>query len=152
MQPFDLEFVLELRVTIGPAIEIGPSAAGLRRVVPITGGTFCGPQLSGIVLPGGADWQCTEESGLTIVDARYVIETADRVRIQIHNQGIRHAAPEVAERLAAGKPVDPGEYYFRTTPRFMPTQSRYEWLRQAVFLGVAERYPDLVVVKVFKVP
>src|ERR1700733_2861747 len=151
MAPLDLEFVLELRVTIAPAIEIGSSGACVRRVIPITGGTFCGPRLSGLVLPGGADWQSVEGNGLIIVDARYVIETADGVRIEIRNQGIRHATPEVAEGLAAGELVDPAEYYFRTTPRFTPPPGKYEWLKQAVFIGVAERYPDLVVVKVFKV-
>jgi hypothetical protein len=151
MPPMDLEFTLELRVTIGPAVEIGSSSRGLRRTIPITGGTFHGPRLSGLVLPAGADWQVIEGNGMTIVDARYVVETSDGVRIEIRNQGIRHGAPEVLERLATGDPVDPQEYYFRTTPRFTPPQGKYDWLRQAVFVGAAERYSDLVVVKVYRV-
>jgi hypothetical protein len=55
------------------------------------------------------------------------------------------------ERMTAGKPVDPEEFYFRTAPRFTPPQGKYEWLRQAVFVGLAERQTDLVVVRVFKV-
>jgi hypothetical protein len=151
MPPLDLEFALELKVTIGPVIEMGASQTGVRRVVPITGGTFRGPRLSGVVLPGGADWQFVERDGLTLVDARYVIETADGVRIEIRNRGVRHASPEVLERLAAGERVDPEQYYFRTTPRFTPPEGKYEWLKRTVFVGVAERYPDLVVVKVFEV-
>jgi hypothetical protein len=52
-----LEFVLKLNVSIGPTLDLGPAAGGVRRTVPITGGTFSGPLLCGIVLPGGADWQ-----------------------------------------------------------------------------------------------
>jgi hypothetical protein len=52
-----LEFALELRVSIGPVFQLGWNSCGLRRTVPITGGTFRGPRISGRVLPGGADWQ-----------------------------------------------------------------------------------------------
>ena len=55
-----LQFTLELRVDIGPVLEIGSGSFGLRRTVPITGGVFHGPEISGRVLPGGADWQFVE--------------------------------------------------------------------------------------------
>ena len=53
--PPALEFALELRVNIGPTIDLGQNASGTRRTVPILGGTFSGPGLSGQVLAGGAD-------------------------------------------------------------------------------------------------
>ena len=146
-----LEFALELRVNIGPVLELGWGSFGLRRMVPIIGGIFRGPGISGRVLPGGSDWQLVDRDGLTLVDAHYVIETADAVRIEVSNPGIRHGAQDVLDRIAAGEPVDPSQYYFRTTPRFHPPDGMYDWLKKSIFLGEAERHAELVVVRVWKV-
>ena len=146
-----LEFALELRVNIGPALELGGGSFGLRRMVPVTGGSFRGPGISGRVLPGGADWQFIDRDGLTLVDSHCVIETSDAVRIEMSNPGIRHGAQDVLDRIAAGEPVSPSQYYFRTTPRFHPPEGKYEWLRRSIFVGNAERYADLVIVNVWKV-
>ena len=146
-----LEFALELRVDIGPVLELGSGSCGLRRMVPITGGVFRGPEISGHVLPGGADWQFVEGDGVTFVDAQYVIETEDAIRIEVRNQGIRHGAQEVLARIAAGEAVPANQYYFRTTPRFYPPVGRYNWLKRSIFIGEAERYADLVIVRVWRV-
>ena len=55
--PPDLDFIFAAHVTVDPAHDLGDVAKGGRRIVPITGGEFAGPQLRGKVLPGGADWQ-----------------------------------------------------------------------------------------------
>jgi hypothetical protein len=146
-----LEFALELKVTIGPTVEVGSGSFGLRRTVPILGGSFAGPRLAGRVLPGGADWQHVETNGLTFVNAHYVIETDDAIRIEVRNEGLRHGPPNLMERIAAGESVPPDSYYFRTTPRFYPPEGRYDWLKRAVFVGAGERFADLVVVKVWEV-
>jgi hypothetical protein len=146
-----LEFTLELRVNIGPTLELGQGLCGTRRHVPIRGGSFHGPQIAGRVMPGGADWQFVELDGLTFVDARYVIETEEGIRIGVRNHGVRHGSKEVIARLAAGETVPSDQYYFRTTPRFYPPEGRYGWLKRSIFLGNAERFADLVVVQVWKV-
>ena len=148
--PPRLEFTLDLWVSISTPVEVGRTGNGLRRTVPITGGTFRGPLIGGRVLPNGADWQIVENDGLTFVDAHYLLEADDGTRIEVHNQGIRVCSPEVMNRITAGEPVSPDAYYFRTTPRFYPPVGRYEWLRRSVFLGVAERFAELVVVRVWK--
>ncbi len=94
-----LEFVFELRVTIAATVEKGSTASGVRRTIPIIGGTFHGPRISGRVLPGGADWQLVQPDGLTHVDAHYILETDDGVRIEVRNEGIRHGAPSVLARI-----------------------------------------------------
>jgi hypothetical protein len=43
-------------VELGPPIIVGSTPYGERRIIPIKGGEFAGPNLSGKVLPGGADW------------------------------------------------------------------------------------------------
>ncbi len=149
--PPQLEFALELRVSLAPMLELGSRSSGNRCSVPITGGTFRGPGIAGNVLPGGADWQFVESDGLTFVEAQYVIETEDGVRIEVNNRGVRHGPPDIMARLAAGESVHPGEYYFRTAPSFYPPSGKYEWLKRSVYLGVGERYADLVVVRVWRV-
>ena len=44
---FNLELVWRANVTIGETLELGQSKYGIRRIVPITGGTFEGPDISG---------------------------------------------------------------------------------------------------------
>ncbi|HET7102924.1 MAG TPA: DUF3237 domain-containing protein [Terracidiphilus sp.] len=151
MTPPGLEFAFELRVTVAPMVELGQIPAGVRRVIPITGGAVAGPLIRGRVLPVGEDWQTVEPGGLTILDAHYVIETDDGAKIEIRNQGIRHADAAVLEQLAAGGKVDPGEYYFRAIPRFTVAAKAYQWLRRSIFIATAERLPELVIVSVWRV-
>jgi hypothetical protein len=145
-----LDFALELRVDVGPPLEVGSLSCGMRRTIPILGGVFTGPRIAGCILPGGADWQFTDPDGLTELEAHYIIETDDGVRIEVRNKGIRCGSPEVLARIASGESVPPEHYYFRTTPRFYPPKGKYDWLNQSIFVGTCERYSDLVVVGVWK--
>jgi hypothetical protein len=146
------EFAFEATVSVETPLVVGPSSHGLRRVVPITGGTFEGPNIRGRVIPGGADFQYARPDGVLVVEARYTLETSDDVLIMVTNRGIRRAPRSVMERLGRGEHVDPSEYYFRTTPEFeAPIGSNYEWLNQSVFVGVAERRPDAAIIRFYRV-
>jgi hypothetical protein len=146
------EFAFEARVSVQAPLVVGQSSHGLRRVVPITGGTFEGPAVRGRVVPGGADWQFVRPDGALAVEARYTLETADGVLIMVTNRGIRRGPPAVMERLGRGEPVDPSEYYFRTTAEFeAPVGSRYAWLNESVFVGVAERRADAAIIRFYRV-
>jgi hypothetical protein len=146
------EFVFEARVLVDKPLVIGQSSHGLRRVVPIIGGTFAGPSIKGRVVSGGADWQFVRPDGVLDVQAKYTLETDDGVLIMVDNRGLRHASPAVMERLTKGEMVPGSEYYFRTTAQFeAPIGSKYEWLNRAVFIGVAERHPDAAVIRFYKV-
>ena len=57
LPPPRLEHVCDLAVTIAPPVEVGQTVAGLRRMIPITGGLVRGPRLNGKVLAGGI-WLC----------------------------------------------------------------------------------------------
>ncbi|MDE3105735.1 MAG: DUF3237 domain-containing protein [Acidobacteriota bacterium] len=147
----ELEFVCQLRVTIGEATETGLTPAGRTRVIPITGGSCTGPRLLGTVLPGGADWQLVRPDGTTLLNAQYALETAEGARVEIHNQGVRFDPQGALARMQAGEVVDPSAYYFRTTPRFHTAATQYQWLMQSVFVADAERYVDCVMVRVWRV-
>ncbi|HEY2436393.1 MAG TPA: muconolactone Delta-isomerase family protein, partial [Solirubrobacteraceae bacterium] len=68
--------VYRLEATLAPPLELGETAQGHRRIVPLTGGTFSGPELSGRLVPGAsADWQIILPDGTALGDIRYVLET-----------------------------------------------------------------------------
>lgn len=76
--------VLTENVTLGASISVGASKRGNRNIIPITGGSFNG-RLSGVVLPGGADYQLISSN--TVLDARYNLMTNDGEYILVRNCG-----------------------------------------------------------------
>lgn len=53
-----LTLIYRLDATLGEALDLGDFRQGHRRIVPLTSGTFTGPELSGKLVPGAsADWQ-----------------------------------------------------------------------------------------------
>ena len=108
-----LTHVADLLVEVGEPIAIGETPQGLRRVVPITGGTIRGERLNGTVLAGGADFQIIGPDGFTRLEARYVIRLDDGALVYVDNRGVRFGPPEVMARITRGEPVDPAQVYFR---------------------------------------
>lgn len=147
----ELEFAFEVRAEVADPTVIGEVPNGLRRIIDIVGGTFEGPDLEGRVVPGGADWQIIREDGFTEVDARYTLETEDGDLIYVSNVGIRHAPPEVMERLNAGEAVDPSRIYFRAVPKFETAAPELEWLMRSIFVATGERYPNGVIIRFWRV-
>jgi hypothetical protein len=65
-----LSFVGELRVAVGPPIDVGSTPHGIRRIVPLLAGEMAGPRLAGKLLPGGTDYQIWRSDGVTEIHAR----------------------------------------------------------------------------------
>ena len=149
--PPGLTFVMELRVTVGQPVEVGELPHGRRRVVPIIGGTFEGPDLCGGVLDGGADWQLIRNDGVAELDARYLLRTDAGQMVYIRNAGLRHAPAPVMAKLLAGQEVDPSLVYFRTAPTFETAAADLQWLTRSLFVATGERHPAEVVIRVWKV-
>jgi len=150
--PPGLEFVFEVRAEVADPLVVGELPNGTRRIIDITGGTLEGPNISGTILPGGADWQMIRrEDGFTDVDARYTIRTDSGSYIYVQNIGIRHAPPEVMRRLNAGETVDQADVYFRAVPKFETGDPELEWLSRSIFICTGERYPNGVIIRFFKV-
>lgn len=146
-----LEFVCELTVNIAPALTVGETPHGVRRIIPITGGTFRGPNLNGTIIDGGADWQLVRKDGTTELNALYTLKTDDGVLIYVNNKGIRVATPEVAQRIAKGETVSPSAYYFRAMPTFETPPGKYDWLTKTLFVSKGIRNPDAVIIQVWKI-
>ncbi|WP_300299594.1 DUF3237 domain-containing protein [Ferrovibrio sp.] len=140
--------LLELDVEVAAPQSAGRAGTGERRCVPITGGRFSG-RLEGRVLAGGADWQVLRPDGLADLDARYMLQTSGGARIEVWSRGLRSGPAEVMARLAAGETVDPAAYYMRTAMRFETADPALQWLVHKLAVGLGERRPDLVRLKVF---
>ena len=141
----ELEFALQLKVTLGEAYTVGETQNGRRTVIPITGGTFEGPLLRGTILNGGADYQLANAQGRTSLEAIYSIKTDDGVYIHVRNRGIIKGGTD-----ADGKPT----FYFKAAPQFeAPVDSKYAWLNNALFVCAPTWDQDFkgIVLNVWKV-
>ena len=106
-----LEFALQLKVTLGEAYTCGETQHGQRTIIPITGGTFEGPAIKGTIINGGADYQLNNKAiGRTELEAIYCIKTGKDEK---------------------GNPT----FYFKAAPQFeAPADSKYAWLNNSLFL------------------
>ena len=121
-----LEFALQLRVTLSETFGINNTQHGRRTVIPITGGTFEGPGIKGTIINGGADYQLNGADGRTELEAIYCIKTDDDIYIHVRNRGIIANGKD-----ADGKPT----FYFKAAPQFeAPADSKYGWLNNALFV------------------
>jgi hypothetical protein len=145
-----LTFAFELRAQVGEPLEIGQVPHGRRRIVEILGGTVRGPGFEAKVLPGGADWQLIQPDGFSELDTRYTLETAQGQRVYVQNAGMRHAPPDVMQKLLAGQVVDPQLVYFRTVPKFETSAPELQWIARSIFVGIGERFPTEVVVRFYR--
>jgi hypothetical protein len=146
-----LEFIFAAQVAVDQPLDLGDVGKGGRRIVPIAGGEFSGPNIRGKVLPGGADWQVMRTDGVAELEARYTLRTDDGALIYVRNLAYRHGPPEVIAALAAGRPVDPASYYFRGATFFETSDARYAWITKNIVICSGEREPARVKVKFYKV-
>ncbi|HSW37993.1 MAG TPA: DUF3237 domain-containing protein [Acidobacteriota bacterium] len=119
------QHVFDANVTIGEMLNLGKSKYGERRIIPITGGIFKGPNIEGVVLPGGADWQLTRPDGDVELYARYTLKTNDGFLIQVQNRVLIHMT----------KDSKAGPYVRSVIDFEAPSESPHDWLNHAIFLG-----------------
>jgi hypothetical protein len=147
----ETQHLFKATIEVAEPRDLGVTPAGRRRIIDIVGGAFEGDRMRGRVLPGGADWQIALSDSVTFLEARYTIETDDGALIYVRNHGYRHGDPAVIARLVRGEPVDPSEYYFRTTPAFETSAPRYDWLNRRMFIATGARRAAAVELDVYEV-
>lgn len=137
-----IEFAFSAHVLLEPTLEAGRGPLGIRRRIPIVGGTFEGPRIRGRVIPGGADWQLQRVDDYTVIEADYMIEADDGTLIHVRNRGLTNTRVKTATSR-----------YIRTVPEFEVAEGPHAWLNQSIFVGSlqpgGEARPS-VIVNVFR--
>jgi hypothetical protein len=137
---------------LGEPLDLGDVIQGRRRIVPLTSGTFAGPELNGTLLPGtSADWQVVLPDGTAVGDIRYTLQTDGGDLLYVQSRGLRHGSAEVLARLARDEDVDASEYTFRTSTRIEAAAPELAWLNKGVFISVGGRRPGAVVYETYLV-
>jgi len=138
--------VYRLEATLGQPLDLGESPQGRRRIVPLNGGTFTGPELRGKLLPGAsADWQTVLPDGTALGDIRYTLQTDAGDLLYVQSRGVRHGSAEVLARLGRGEDVDASEYTFRTSTKIEAAARQLDWLNKGIFISVGARRQGSVI-------
>jgi hypothetical protein len=139
----ELELLYRSVVKLGEVIQVGETARGVRRIIPIVGGTFEGPDMKGEILPMGWDWQLDRKDGCTEIIADYFLKTDDGVVINVVNSGA------LCRPSADGAPVPP-----RTSPVFEAPLGKYDWLSKGGYIGTLGFDPTVegpaVIITIYK--
>jgi hypothetical protein len=148
-----LTLVYRLDATVGAPLQLGETAQGVRRIVPLTGGTFEGPELGpGALVPGAsADWQTILADGTALGDIRYTLRTESGYLLDVRSRSVRHGSAEVLARLGRGEPVGPSEYTFRAATSIETAEPSLDWLNKGIFVSVGARAPDGVTYETYLV-
>ena len=132
-------------------IDVGATPHGIRQIVYIRGGTFEGPKVKGVVLPGGGDWFVRRADQVVEVDVRCVLRTDDNHLIYCCLRGINDMTAEIAIKAIRGESIDSSKYYFRVTAEIETGSKKYEWLNRIVAVGVGNLMPAGVEYKIYTV-
>lgn len=134
--------LFDLFITLHPTIEFGQTPMGGRRIFPVSGGSFKGARLTGVVSPLiGSDILLMRADGAFQQDVRLLLVTDDDAQILMTYRGVRRPSAEVDQRLARDEVVDSSEYYLRTTPYFETSSEKYSWINSIVSVGCGGRIP-----------
>lgn len=147
-----LTLIYRLEATLGEPLDLGDIGPGRRRIVPQTGGTFTGPEISGTLVGGvSADWQVILPDDTALGDIRYALRTDAGDLLYVRSRSVRHGSAEVLSRLARGEDVDPSEYTFRAATQIETAARDLDWLNKGVFISVGGRQAAGVVYETYLV-
>jgi hypothetical protein len=137
------QLLMTMHVKVATPLNIGAVPHGTRRTAPLTGGTFEGPRLRGVILSdSSADWQLLRSDGVLEMDLRFTLRTDDGALISMSAFGLRHGPADVIAAIGRGETVDPSSYYFRSMPRFETSHPAYSFLNRLIAVATADRRPE----------
>jgi truncated hemoglobin YjbI len=130
---WETRFLGSLRADLRKEL-VGAMPDGLRINWHVKEGTFAGPGLDAVILPGAADWMHIRKDGIAIVSVRACFETRDHVRVYGTYGGIFDLGPDGYARALR-------DDYDRlppvvVTPTYETADPRLEWLNRAQCIGV----------------
>lgn len=139
MVKLDAKHILTLHVELTEDVIVGDTIDGYLKVIPITGGKVFG-EITGDVIPGGADWNTSLSGNRCSVFAKYMFKADDGEIITIENAGVFDRNDE---------PI------MKTSPTFrVREESKYSWLNVGLYVGSINRLEDASVrtveIKIYK--
>lgn len=81
------QHLFDVVIDLNPRLNIGSGPLGERVLFGAAGGSFVGPRLRGVVLPGGGDWALFRADGTMILDVRLTLRTHDDVLVHMTYSG-----------------------------------------------------------------
>ena len=135
----DMRLALQFHIKLGEPLVIGRIDEGVRRIVPILGGTFEGEDFKGDILPFGGDWQVVRDCGRMDLDARYTLRTDEGEHIFISNVGSRYIGEEASTALISGKPVNLVGTRSHGLMRAETGAERLRWMNDQAFIPRSRR-------------
>lgn len=141
MSELKSEFLMRFEASLKDPLDIGDGAMGMRAIYDVTGGSFEGPRMNGIVIPSGGDWVTLNPAlGIISLDVRATLQTDDGANIFITYGGRLALPPERFTELfdTSNGPPDPASYYFRTAPTFETGSEKYSWLNTIQAIGIGQ--------------
>lgn len=141
-KPPVLKHFIRSSIELGEPIDVGLTPDGFRRVVPILGGSFSGPDIGGTILAFGGDSQLIKPGGLIDLDARYILKTHQGELIYVSNIGNRFFAPEAFGALVARQPVDLSLARSTGAARLDTGAEHLQWINRTRFFPRGQRGPD----------
>jgi Protein of unknown function (DUF3237) len=129
----EIKFLASLKTSLREQL-IGRVPDGLRINWYVEEGSFAGPDVSGIVLPGSGDWMRIREDGIALVNVRASLQTSDGARIYATYSGILDLGSDGYARAILGEfaPFPP----IVVSPVFQTSDTRYSWLNRLQCTGV----------------
>jgi Protein of unknown function (DUF3237) len=118
--PVEYLFTFTAHLLPPQVIEAGPQ--GTRVIIGVTGGTFTGPKLRGVIVPPAGEWATVRPDGSGKGDVRLTLQTEDGALILMTYSGI-------------GRPQPDGSHTVRTAPLFETGDARYAWLNTVQAIG-----------------
>lgn len=144
------EFLFTIALEV-QGFTVGDTPCGSLRIFQYDSGNFEGPKLKGTVVPGGGGTALTRHDDVLEIEARLTLATHDNEKIYVTWKGLRHGPKEVIDRVNRGETVDPGTYYFRTTPYFETGSQKYAWLNRICSIATGSRNASGRTIQVFQV-
>lgn len=141
---------LTLDVDFAAVTLIGATPAGHRGIAPVRGGSLVGERLSGTVRPGH-DWFVTRGDGVLVIDVRLTLDTHDGAAVYLTYQGRMTASGDAMARFRKGEQLAPDDYRLSIVAKFECGDPRYDWLNDAIVVGVGEQTAGGPVYTLFEV-
>jgi len=138
--PPTLTHLYTMNCTIGASISIGQGPIYNRVALPIVGGTFSGPKLSGTIANLGADWGITGSDGVFHPDTRY------HLYVDSQEEGGETAGVFVQ---TVGSAQPDGLIHLKMS--FETGSKEFWWLNNAVAIGILQPGEGWVVIDAWQI-